>query len=91
MLLLLNIVLIFIEFIILFLIKNGIIRSDYSLEVGLNFFMYLSILGLEILLLYLSYKVKEDGNRKSLLISQLVIFPIIFIGMLYKITVFYDW
>lgn len=73
------------------LVKKGIIRSDFWLDVGFNFFFYLSVLGLEIMLLYLSFKIENEDNQKSLLISQLVIFPIIFVGMLYKLTVFYDW
>jgi hypothetical protein len=86
-----NVILIIAEFIILMLVKKGVIRSDYWLEVGLNYFLYLSFLGLESMLLYLSFKIDDEENQKSLLISQLVIFPIIFIGMLYKLTVFYDW
>lgn len=86
-----NILLIIIEFIILILVKIRVIRSDYWLDVGGNFAVYLSYILLEILFLYLTYRVVGENNQKSLLISQLIIFPIIFIIMLYKLTIFYDW
>lgn len=89
--LILNILTIVVEFAILMLVKNGVIRSDYWLDVGVNFAVYLSVIAVEALLLYLTFKVVGENNQKSLLISQLVIFPIIFIVLLYKLTVFYDW
>lgn len=82
-----NAILICIEIILIVFIKLSFISSNFGLEVSLNYIFYLSIIGIQIILTYLIYKLKNDRNQRSLLISLLLIFPILFILILNELNV----
>ncbi len=82
-----NIAMLVTEIGLMFLIKYNLIKSNYALEIFYNVICYGAIIGLQALLLFLTTQMKNTRNKNNLLLAQLIIFPAIFILILFDMNV----